>query len=223
MKRKGVGNLTLVQKWENRLDLVKANIKLVTLNNIGVAAVLLFILPFIQGVENLDPVSSAICLENYVSVIGIILLVPIFAPEEATEINEIVTSKSMSQCKIYGVRIIIGLISIFILVTAFTLMLKHNNCDFPLLKYILGTFLSAIFLGSVGLFTSAISRSTIFGYMGSIIYLILNIMTKNKYVGKFYIMSMGHKGFNEKYWLLAGSAILILASPIIKFLKRKME
>ncbi|WP_443659478.1 hypothetical protein [Clostridium algidicarnis] len=215
--------MTLVQRWENRLDLVKANIKLVTLNNIGVAAVLLFTLPFIQGVENLDPVSSAICLENYVSVIGIILLVPIFAPEEATEINEIVTSKSMSQCKIYGVRIIIGLISIFILVTAFTLMLKHNNCDFPLLKYILGTFLSAIFLGSVGLFTSAISGSTIFGYMGSIIYLILNIMTKNKYVGKFYIMSMGHKGFNEKYWLLAGSVILILISLIIKFLKRKMQ
>lgn len=188
-----------------------------------VAVVLLFIIPFIQGVKNLDPVSSAICLENYVSIIGIILLVPIFAHEEENEIDEIVVSKSMSQSKVYGIRVIVALISTFILVTAFTLMLKYNNSDFPLLKYILGTFLSAIFLGNVGLFTSAISGSTILGYMCSIGYLILNMMTKNKYVGNFYIMSMKYRSFDEKYWLLAGSFILIFMSILIKLLRRKIQ
>lgn len=220
MKRKGVVNLTLVQKWENILAILKANIKLIILNNALVAIALLFTLTFIQGVENLDSVSSAICLENYVSIIGIILLVPTFAPEESNEIDEIVVSKSLSQSKVYGIRIIIGLITTLFLVTAFTLMLKYNKCDFALLKYTFGTFLSAIFLGTVGLFTSAISGSTIFGYMGSIGYLILNMMTKNKYVGQFYIMSMRDGSFDEKYWLLGGSVSLIMLSIMIKFFKR---
>lgn len=69
----------------------------------------------------------------------------------------------------------------------------------------------------------ALSRSTILGYMCSIIYLILNMMTKNKYVGNFYIMSMKYKSFNEKYWLLAGSIIVIFMSILIKLLRRKIE
>lgn len=182
----------------------------------------LFLLPLIQGVKNLDPISSAIVLENYVSIVGIILLVPVFAPEEDKEIDEIVSSKSMTQYKIYSTRIIVGLISSFILVSLFTLMLKYNNSNFPLIKYILGTYMSLIFLGSIGLFISAISGSTIFGYMASIGYLILNMMTKNKYVGNFYIVSMRLGSFSEKYWLLGGSIFLILIAIIIKKLKRKL-
>jgi len=215
--------LTLGGKWENGLTLIKINLKLSTLANVAFSVAFLFSLPFIQGISNLNAVSSAICLENYVAIIGIILLVPIFAPEEAKEIDEIVVSKPMSQFIPYLVRIILNLIIIFVLVGSFTLILKHKGCDFPLIKYMLGTFLSAVFLGSVGLCTSAISGSTILGYMASIGYLILNMATKNKYVGNFYILSMKNGSFDEKYWLLGGSIVLILIAVVAKWLKRKLS
>ncbi|WP_461612527.1 hypothetical protein [Clostridium sp. Marseille-QA1073] len=211
------------EKWENGLTLIKINLKLSILANLVFSVAFLFVLPFIQGISNLDTVSSAICLENYVAVIGIILLVPIFAPEEAREIDEIVVSKPMAQFIPYLVRIILNLVIIFVLVSSFTLILKHKGCDFPLIKYMLGTFLSAVFLGSVGLCSSSISGSTILGYMASISYLILNMATKNKYVGNFYILSMKNGSFDEKYWLFGGSIILILIAVVAKWLKRKLS
>lgn len=148
---------------------------------------------------------------------------PIFAPEEEKEIDEIVVSKPMPQFIPYLVRIILNLVIIFVLLGSFTLILKHKGCDFPFIKYMLGTFLSAVFLGSIGLCSSAISGSTILGYMASICYLILNMATKNKYVGNFYILSMKNGSFNEKYWLFGGSIILISISVITKCLKRKLN
>ncbi|GAA0123253.1 MAG: hypothetical protein KID00_05925 [Clostridium argentinense] len=103
------------------------------------------------------------------------------------------------------------------------MILKHKGCDFPLIKYMLGTFLSAVFLGSVGLCSSSISGSTILGYMTSISYLILNMVTKNKYVGNFYVLSMKNGSFDEKYWLLGGSIVLVLIVVIAKWLKRKLS
>ncbi len=187
------------------------------------SVIFLFVLSFIQGISNLDAASSAVCLENYAAIIGIILLVPVFAPEEAKEIDEIVVSKPMSQFIPYLVRIILNLVIIFVLVGSFTLILKHKGCDFPLIKYILGTFLSAVFLGNVGLCSSAISGSTILGYMASIGYLILNMATKNKYVRNFYILSMKNGSFDEKYWLLGGGIVLILTAVVTKWLKRKLS
>ncbi|HAG45108.1 MAG TPA: ABC transporter permease [Clostridium sp.] len=215
--------MTLGGKWENGLALIKINLKLSTLANLAFSVAFLFALPFIQGTSNLNAVSSAICLENYVSIIGIILLVPIFAPEEEGEIDEIVASKPMLQFIPYAVRIILNLVIIFVLVGSFTLILKYKGCDFPLIKYMLGAFLLAVFLGSVGLCSSAISGSTILGYMASIGYLILNMATKNKYVGNFYILSMKNDSFDEKYWLLGGSIVLILIAIVAKWLKRKLS
>lgn len=196
--------------------------KLITLTNLVFSIVFLFVIPFVQGIENLDQVSSAICLENFVSIIGIIMIVPVFEPEESKEIDEIVVSKPMSQSIIYIFRIILSIIIVFVLVVFFTLMLKHNGCNFPFAKYMLGTFLSAVFLGSIGLCCSSISGNTIIGYMASISYLILNMMTKDKYVGKLYILSMQKGSFHEKYWLLGASIILILLSIMFKWLKRKL-
>ncbi|AFS79746.1 ABC transporter permease protein [Gottschalkia acidurici 9a] len=215
--------MTLVQRLENGIDLIKSNLKLITITNLALSVVFLFCLPFLQGVENLDAVSSATCLESFVSIIGIILIVPILAPEEPVEINEIVSSKSMTKLIPYAIRLASSLFISFIIIGVFTLFLKYNGCNFPLTKYMIGTFLSAAFLGSFGLCFSAITGNTIFGYMFSIGYLIFNRMSKNEYLGKFDVLSMQRGSFEEKYWLLYGSIALILITIMIKWLKRRLR
>lgn len=54
-------------------------------------------------------------------------------------------------------------------------------------------------IGSLGMFFSNLFNNTIIGYMVSMGYLILNMMTKGKYVGNFFIMSMSQSSIDEKY------------------------
>ncbi|VIG31239.1 ABC transporter permease [Clostridioides difficile] len=64
---------------------------------------------------------------------------------------------------------------------------------------IFGNFALAMSIGSLGMFFSNLFNNTIIGYMVSMGYLILNMMTKGKYVGNFFIMSMSQNYFDEKY------------------------
>ncbi|VHY51136.1 ABC transporter permease [Clostridioides difficile] len=180
-------------------------------------------IPLIQGVANLDRISTAICLENYVAIIGMVMLVPVFSLEQSKEIDEIVSSKSLSQVIVQFIRILMSIIGIAVLIIGFVNVLIYLGCDFPVVEYIIGSFASAMFIGSLGMFFSNLFNNTIIGYMISIGYLILNMMTKGKYVGKFFIMSMSQGSFDEKYWLILGSVVLIIASLLIKPIKRKIR
>ncbi len=169
-------------------------------------------------VENYNKIMSNRLLITGLSLFIVVATIIIYERKRRgkLEIDEVIKSKPMSELSIYGIRLILSLSSIFLLVTIFTLILKYNNCDFPFAKYTLGTYITAVFLGSVGLFSSSISGSTIFGYMCSVGYLILNMMTKNKCLGNFHIFSMKYGSFYEKYWLLVGSIVLIFMAFIVR-------
>ena len=49
--------------------------------------------PVLFGITNLDSKAAAVPLEMLISIIGIILLVPIFQPEQDDEVKDIVASK----------------------------------------------------------------------------------------------------------------------------------
>ena len=137
-------------------------------------------IPLIQGVANLDRISTAICLENYVAIIGIVMLVPVFSLEQSKEIDEIVSSKALSQVIVQLIRILMSIIGIVVLIIGFVNVLIYLGCNFPVVEYIIGSFASAMFIGSLGMFFSNLFNNTIIGYMISIGYLILNMMTKGK-------------------------------------------
>lgn len=151
------------------------------------------------------------------------MLVPIFSLEQSKEIDEIVSSKSLSQVIVQLIRILMSIISIAVLIIGFVNVLIYLGGNFPGTEYIVGSFASAMFVGSLGMFFSNLFNNTIIGYMVSIGYLILNMMTKDKYVGNFFIMSMSQGSFDGKYWLISGSVVLIIISLLIKPIKRKVR
>lgn len=213
--------MTSIQRCQNYLSLARINLRLDVLSYFVFSALYLCAIPIFQGVSNLEMADTASCLENFAAAIGIILIVPIFKPEEASEIYELIRSKSMASFKPYILRVVVQIALIFSLTMGFCEMLRYNLCIFPFYKYALGTFVSAVFLGSLGMFASSVSGSTIAGYMISMGYLIMNMITGNKYVHNFYIMSMKNNSFYEKYYLLLGSIILIIVSIVIKSRKTR--
>ena len=92
---------------------------------------------------------------SFISIIGIILLVPIFQPEQDDEVKDIVASKYIDSTYVYLIRAAYSVIGIILLVLAFSLFMFACGCEITV-KLIVGTIADAIFLGSIGLLTSAV-------------------------------------------------------------------
>lgn len=61
-------------------------------SSVILALLYLFCIPIIRGVKNLDSIQSAQCLEQSVSLIGIILFVPVTRWEHSLGIKELIVS-----------------------------------------------------------------------------------------------------------------------------------
>lgn len=180
------------------------------------SVLLLLLTPFVFGTANVDAKTAAVPLEMFVSLIGIILLTPVFLPEQSGSIRNVVESKATASAFVYSIRIGIALFSMLALIAAFVLYMKGNGCTVSLVSAVFGTFSSSIFLGALGLFIYGISDTLIVGYMAPMVYYMLNLFGGKKYFGKLYLFAMSSGNMSEKYWLISVGIVLILSVLLIK-------
>ena len=184
------------------------------------AVLLCLVTPLLIGTANLDRNSSAMPLEMFISLIGIVLLTPVFQPEQNEEIDDLVSSKYCSTAKVHLIRIVYSAGIIALLICVFTVYMKLQSCDVALVLA-LGTIADAILLGSMGLLTSALTGNTVIGYMPPLLYYVLNIGRGPK-LGSFYLFSMITGNYTAKLWLFAaGLIIIIFALFYQRFRKRR--
>ena len=180
------------------------------------SVLLLLLTPFVFGTANVDAKTAAVPLEMFVSLIGIILLTPVFLPEQSGSIRDVVESKATASAFVYSIRIGIALFSMLALIAAFVLYMKGNGCTVSRVSAVFGTFSSSIFLGALGLFIYGISDTLIVGYMAPMVYYMLNLFGGKKYFGKLYLFAMSSGNMSEKYWLISVGIVLILSVLLIK-------
>ena len=89
--------------------------------------------------------------------------------------------------------------------------MKLQSCDvMPILA--LGAIADALFLGFMGMLTSALTGNTVIGYMPPLLYYALNIGMGPK-LGSLYLFSMVTGSYTAKLWLfLAGLLMMAAAS-----------
>lgn len=202
--------------------IVKSNLKHNFLLHVIVALFLLCLTPFIFGISNLDAAASAAPLEMFVALIGIVLLTPLFMPEQHKDIRDLVETKYTSQTGIYFVRTFMAVVTIVVMILCFAVFMRFNESTFPLLKYLIGTFSGALFLGALGMFFSGISDNIAVGYMIPLFYYVFNMSAGSKYVGNLYLFSMSsNDSFEEKYWLMGTAVLLVIITLLIKKMIRK--
>jgi hypothetical protein len=180
------------------------------------SVLLLLLTPFVFGTANVDAKSAAVPLEMFVSLIGIILLTPVFLPEQSGSIRDVVESKATASVFVYSIRIGIALFSMSALIAAFVLYMKGNGCTISLVSAVFGTFSSSVFLGALGLFVYGLSDTLIVGYMAPMVYYMLNLFGGKKYFEKLYLFSMSSGNMSEKYWLISVGIVLILSVLLVK-------
>lgn len=163
----------------------------------------LMFIPIIHGISNLEVKYVAEVLEKFVSVIGIILIVPLGSPELNTKnIKEIIYGKIFSYGKTIVIRIFMSIVILNFLISIFAIILMMLHCEFPLGPYIIGTLITAGTIGIVGFTMVLLSNNLILGYILSVSYFLMcwtGIINEENPV---YLFSMASDVMQEKKILL---------------------
>lgn len=202
------------------LEIAKVQIKLTLRMNLLLALSFAILIPIIFGISNLDNQASAFVLEHFISFTGIILLTPLFFPEQDKSTAELAESKYTSPTGIYIARFILAVLALIILISGFIAVMIFMSCEVDILKYIIGTFATAFFLGSAGFITCAISGNIVLGYSIPLGYYMFNMFIGGK-LKNLYLFSLENNSLTEKYWLLGIGAVLIMAGILFKYVLRK--
>lgn len=184
-----------------------------------ICAVMLILSPLVLGIRNLNGAQSAKVLETYVALIGVILFTPVFLPEQNKDLRDLITSKYTKIAEIYGVRIFLGMMTAFLLVFFYMMVMRAGNCEMELGKYFFGTVAEIIAFGGLGVFSYGVSDNLIIGYMVPLVYYAAAIGVGEKYLGKLYPFAMV-SDYQTKYWLLAVGVILLAAGGFVRCRKR---
>lgn len=210
---------TFLKKY---FEIAKANVKHNFLPQVILSFLILILTPIVFGVTGLDAKASVVPLEMFISLIGMIMLTPIFAPEQNKVIRETVESKYTSTITVFFIRILISVVTIAILILLFMLFMRLKGCEVSLVQAY-GTFASALFLGAVGLLAHGLSNNIAVGYMLPILYYAWNFTGGSKYLGKLYLFSMTHESYDEKIWLFIIGVLLIFLTLAFKKIALKVR
>lgn len=181
---------------------------------------MLLFAPLVMGVANLEFPDTAKVLELYVSLLGIILLVPVFSPEQDKNIRDLVYTKRMNYASVYLIRLAEALAVMAVLLLGFLLFLRANHCEMNFGRFypaILGTMLA---FGGLGIFSYAITDNLIAGYMLPLVYYAAAIGRGAKLgvCNPFSIYMTG--SYIPKFYLAAAGVLLITAGFIIRCRRR---
>lgn len=168
---------------------------------------------FFVSFRNLDASQAAKVMEMYIAFTGILLLTPLFMPEQNREIWLLERSKATPLWQLYLIRVLEAIVLLMAIVTVFVFLMRQGGSVFSVGSLWLGSFTEIFFLGSIGFFVSGITNQVILGYMVSVLYFMVNI-GGSKYLGKFALFQM-MKGSYDFAALMLPVAFLLLAGGIV--------
>ncbi len=154
----------------------------------------------------MDITKTAKTLEFYISLLGIILLIPIFMPEQDMNIRDLVSTKKTSILNIYCVRIAQAIFLLLTLICLFLIFLRYGECDFPF-----------------GVLSYSLFDNIAIAYMIPMFYYITNFGGGAKYSGKFYLFSMVRGNYSDKWCLFIAGIILIIIGVVWRGVQNKFR
>ncbi len=206
---------------ERYLQIEKVNLKYNIPLHILISALLLLASPLLIGVVNLGAQDTAKVLEMYAALIGIVLLPPIFMPEQDHDIRDLVYTKYVNGAVVYLIRLFGNVLLLAVLLGLYVGMLKYQGCEFPVVKYFFGTLAQMLFMGGLGIFFYGLCDNLVIGYMVPIVYYIAAIGSGQKLLKMFYPFSMMLGSFKEKGVLAFGAVALIGAGVWLRCRRRR--
>ena len=173
-----------------------------------ILTLLMFNVTALQGIEAAKPVEFLLCF------VGVMLLVPIFLPEQDKNIRDVICSKKINYFNILVIRILYSIVTMIILISFFIVIMKLCESDVTV-QHLIGGIASAWFLGAVGFAAAGITNNVTVGYMTAMLYYLANYGMKDK-LGRFFLFPMSCLGrYDESGWLILGAVALMVITIVV--------
>ncbi|MGC6768122.1 hypothetical protein [Enterococcus sp. LJL51] len=162
---------------------------------IGGAVSLLF-LPMAAGMENLDVYRSAKVVEYCFSLIGMLMMLPLYIPDTDYAALSVIRSKRTSYSWIVLIRLFVEIMYGLLLLVSLLLIMKAGSSTFPFTYFLVRGLAVMLFLGGLSALVYRITRQPIAGLMVAFLYYLYNLMGKAELLGIFRLFS-----FAEGTWI----------------------
>ena len=131
------------------IKILSENLKHNFLVHFILAVIIAVLTPVVFSISSLDARASAQPLEMILTFIGVILLTPVFLPEQNKEIRDVIRSKKTDYLTVYIIRVLYSVISVMLITGIFVIVMKYCECDVTW-KHFVGSCASSLFLGTTG-------------------------------------------------------------------------
>ena len=192
------------------LSAIKYNLRFNLLPHIAAALGLMLLTPVLFGITALDAMTVAYPLELSLPFLGVILLTPVYTPEQDPGISDTVRVRKTPYLLICGIRIIIALVLMLLFICGFVLLMAALESEVSI-AHIPAVYANAIFLGGLGILASAISGHAVVGYMIPVLYFVMDLMGS---LGTFTMFSMMRNGQMNGKWVLFVIGVCCIAASI---------
>lgn len=172
----------------------------------------LAVLPFLVGLKNLDVFQSAKVLEYWYSLMGLLLLFPLYLPDNDSAALAIIRSKRTSYRWIVCVRLFFEIFCSAVFLAVLLFLMKSGNSDFPIPYFLLRGLAAVVFLGGISAITFAVTRHPVPSIMVPFFYYLLNMMSKKTYFGSFDLFSVAQNAWLDGVVLLGTGSLLLFLS-----------
>ena len=196
------------------LEITKIQLKYNAWQHVLISILLLAASPLVLGISNLDAAQSAKVLETYVALVGILLFVPVFLPEQDRNLWDVIKTHYTKITTVYLTRILLSFLFSALLILVFLLVMQAGNCEMEPVKYYFGTMAEVIAFGGLGVFAYAVTDNLIVGYMIPLGYYAAGISAGYRYMKKFYPFGM-LTDYETKYWILVAGIILMACGVLL--------
>lgn len=188
----------------------KANLRFEFLPHFLLTVLLCALCPVMFGLNDLSAAEAAVPLEMVISLSGVLLLTPLFLPEQDKTLAGILYTKRTPPWRVYTLRACYSVFFVLLVTGAYTGLLYLLHCDVSVIHF-LGTAATALFLGGLGAAVFAVSNNIAAAYMApAILYVFAFAGGANMGALNPFMMSQGT--MSGKPWQLALGILLIAAA-----------
>ena len=176
--------------------------------------------PVIVGMEALNRSQAGQVLDMYFSLLGIVLLTPLFMPEQNKDIRDLLASKEYPVRNVQLLRLLQAYLILTLLNLLVLFRMRLGECTFPFGTYFFCAMASCVFLGGLGILAYGITDNLAIAYMIPVFYYICCYGSGEKYMGKFYLFSLMEGKMENKIWLGTAGIVLTAAGQWLRNRKK---
>lgn len=159
-----------------------------------VVAVCLFI---VTDLRECSPIFAANICQKFFALTGILLLSPVFTPEQKDNTEETVLAKVIPQRFVYLIRLMGALAALALYTAGFIGLLILLGGEIEFSRYFIHTFATALILGSIGFAATKFSGNFGIGYMLAFGFYIVQAFIPVKIITEhFYIFTLKSEAYS---------------------------